>query len=84
MESSDFLRCPTVLERAKRAGMSTIENRFFKVFLDPETGAIASIYDKELEREIVDRESPTSSARSLQGGRKAAGRRDPSASSRSM
>jgi len=35
-----------------------IENRFFKVALDPRTGAIASIYDKELARELVDRQAP--------------------------
>ena len=35
----------------------SLENRFFKVTLDPRTGAIASIYDKELSREIVDQDS---------------------------
>ncbi|MCD6506189.1 hypothetical protein J7M22_06145 [Candidatus Poribacteria bacterium] len=34
-----------------------IENRFFRVELDPKTGAIASIYDKELGRELVDEEA---------------------------
>ncbi|RKY57666.1 MAG: hypothetical protein DRP94_08345 [Candidatus Latescibacterota bacterium] len=41
-----------------RVGDMTVENRFFKVSLDPETGAINSIYDKELGREIVDRNAP--------------------------
>ena len=36
----------------------TIENRFYKVTLDPQTGAIASLYDKELSRELVDRQAP--------------------------
>lgn len=38
-------------------GENSLENRFFKVTLDPATGAIASIYDKELSREIVDQDS---------------------------
>jgi hypothetical protein len=37
---------------------NTIENRFFRVALDPQTGAIASLYDKDLSRELVDREAP--------------------------
>lgn len=37
---------------------NTIENRFFRVMLDPQTGAIASLYDKDLSRELVDREAP--------------------------
>lgn len=35
-----------------------IENRFFKITIDPHTGAVASIFDKELRRELVDRASP--------------------------
>ena len=35
-----------------------IENRFFKVILNPETGTVASIYDKELDRELVDPDAP--------------------------
>lgn len=37
---------------------ASLENRFFKVAFDPETGAIASLYDKELERELVDGQAP--------------------------
>jgi alpha-mannosidase len=33
---------------------TTLENRFFKVTLNPQTGTVESIYDKELAREIVD------------------------------
>jgi len=40
------------------AGETTLENRFFKVRVDPRTGAVASIYDKELSRDLVDPESP--------------------------
>jgi alpha-mannosidase len=35
-----------------------ISNRFFEVTLDPVTGGIVSIYDKELKKELVDQESP--------------------------
>ncbi|MEN6578348.1 MAG: glycosyl hydrolase-related protein [Phycisphaerales bacterium] len=40
------------------AAPNSIENRFFKVTLDPQTGAIASVYDKDLSRELVDRQAP--------------------------
>ncbi|MHC4799851.1 MAG: glycoside hydrolase family 38 N-terminal domain-containing protein, partial [Planctomycetota bacterium] len=35
-----------------------IENRYYKVILDPATGAVAGIYDKQLNRELVDRAGP--------------------------
>lgn len=38
-------------------GEASIENQFFKVTLDPQTGAIASIYDKGLSRELVDKDA---------------------------
>ena len=34
-----------------------LENRFFKVTLDPRTGAVASIYDKDLAQELVDQQA---------------------------
>ena len=37
---------------------SFIENDFFKVFLEPSSGLIRSIYDKELGRELVDSNAP--------------------------
>ncbi len=37
---------------------NSIENRFFKIALDPRTGGIASVYDKELARELVDQQAP--------------------------
>ncbi|GAG36638.1 unnamed protein product, partial [marine sediment metagenome] len=37
---------------------ATIENRFFKVTLDPDSGAVSGIFDKELKRELVDGKSP--------------------------
>ncbi|HEY0173638.1 MAG TPA: glycoside hydrolase family 38 C-terminal domain-containing protein [Pyrinomonadaceae bacterium] len=33
---------------------NVIENRFYRVTLDPPTGSVRSIYDKELSRELVD------------------------------
>lgn len=41
-----------------KAAQDGLENRFFKVTLDPKTGAIASVYDKELSRELVDPQAP--------------------------
>jgi len=38
-------------------GKNTLENKFYKIELDPATGGIASIYDKELGRELADREA---------------------------
>jgi alpha-mannosidase len=37
---------------------NTIENSFYRVQLDPDTGSIRSIFDKEINREMVDAESP--------------------------
>ena len=35
-----------------------IENRFYRVTIDPKTGGIAGLFDKELGRELVDRTCP--------------------------
>ncbi|RLD16420.1 MAG: hypothetical protein DRI36_05695 [Caldiserica bacterium] len=37
---------------------TSLENRFYKITLDSKTGSIISIYDKELERELVDKKAP--------------------------
>ncbi len=37
---------------------TSIESRYYKVQLDPQTGAIRSILDKELNRELVNQDSP--------------------------
>ena len=37
---------------------SSLENRYFKIALNPQTGSIESIYDKELSREIIDKDAP--------------------------
>ncbi|MBN1422692.1 MAG: hypothetical protein JXP34_28205 [Planctomycetes bacterium] len=41
-----------------RVERDALENRFFRVRLDPATGTIRSIYDKELDRELVDGKAP--------------------------
>lgn len=35
-----------------------VENRFYRITIDPKTGAVTSIYDKHLERELVDTTAP--------------------------
>jgi alpha-mannosidase len=42
---------------ASPAQSNTIENSFYRVTLDPQTGAVRSIYDKQLKRELVDSSS---------------------------
>lgn len=37
---------------------NTIENRFYKLAINPTTGAIASLFDKTLQRELVDTAAP--------------------------
>jgi alpha-mannosidase len=37
---------------------NSLENEFFKVKLDSQTGAVESIYDKELSKELVDKGAP--------------------------
>ncbi len=41
-----------------RTNDSVVENSFYRVTLDPESGAVKSIFDKQLQREIVDSGSP--------------------------
>jgi hypothetical protein len=53
----------TVKQIAKQRAASvdirgnTLENQFYRVTLDPSSGAIASVFDKQLERELVDSSS---------------------------
>ncbi len=35
-----------------------LENKFYKVIIDKTTGAISSLYDKELQQELIDAENP--------------------------
>ncbi len=41
-----------------KAASATLENQFYKLQLDPESGAIQCIYDKQLNKELVSRTSP--------------------------
>ena len=45
---------PPALSGSISIGGNTLENRFFKVTLNPQTGAVESLVDKELSRELVD------------------------------
>ncbi|HZQ43596.1 MAG TPA: polysaccharide lyase family protein [Acidobacteriaceae bacterium] len=36
----------------------SIENRYYRITVDPASGAVRSIYDKDLKRELVDKSSP--------------------------
>jgi hypothetical protein len=44
--------------RAAGEAGGAIENRFYRVKVDPRTGGIASLYDKEIGRELVDPSCP--------------------------
>jgi hypothetical protein len=41
-----------------KAGPNMLESRFYRIKIDPKTGGISSIYDKELKRELVDEGAP--------------------------
>ncbi|HEY3284841.1 MAG TPA: polysaccharide lyase family protein [Armatimonadota bacterium] len=43
--------------RVKPAGSTVLENQFYRVVLSRDTGTIASIYDKQFKRDLVDREA---------------------------
>jgi hypothetical protein len=43
---------------ASQTQTGTLENSFYRVTLDPQSGAVRSIYDKQLGRELVDASSP--------------------------
>jgi len=48
----------TSFESSIVVGESSLENRYFRIVLNPQTGTIESIYDKQLSREIVDKDAP--------------------------
>lgn len=45
-------------EAGTAMGGETLENSFYRVVLDPQSGAVRGIYDKQLGRELVDTASP--------------------------
>jgi alpha-mannosidase len=42
----------------ERASNTTLESPYYRVELDPSSGAVRSIYDKQLQKELVDQKSP--------------------------
>ena len=52
------LRPGSVPEPAESARSRRQENRFYRIEVDPKTGAVASLVDKQLGRELVDRTAP--------------------------
>jgi alpha-mannosidase len=42
----------------QRSSGDTVENSFYRIIVDPESGALKSIYDKQLQRELVDVNTP--------------------------
>jgi hypothetical protein len=46
------------LEPAATTQTTTLDSPYYRVTLDPSTGAVRSIYDKQLQRELVDEKSP--------------------------
>ena len=49
---------PTTTSSSSAAQPDTIENNFYRVRLDAESGSIGSVFDKQLGRELVDSASP--------------------------
>jgi hypothetical protein len=47
-----------VVRSARPLTGTTLESRYYRVVFDPEQGTIASLFDKELGRELVDRRAP--------------------------
>jgi len=43
---------------AATGNTTTLENPYYRVELDPASGAVRSIYDKQLQKELVDQQSP--------------------------
>jgi hypothetical protein len=46
------------LEPAATTQITTLDSPYYRVTLDPATGAVQSIYDKQLQRELVNQKSP--------------------------
>ena len=46
------------LEPAATAQSTTLDSPYYRVTLDPASGAVRSIYDKQLQRELVNQQSP--------------------------
>jgi hypothetical protein len=49
---------PAIPDNHNGPGVETLENRFYRVRIDKVTGALNSLFDKELGRELIDPENP--------------------------
>jgi len=52
------IRKGTATSEPKAMASTVLENSFYRVTLDPSTGAVQSIFDKELKKELVNQGSP--------------------------
>ena len=52
------LRKGPAAQQPKATASTVLENSFYRVTLDPSTGAVQSIFDKELKKELVNQSSP--------------------------
>jgi hypothetical protein len=51
-------RSPSRIPANVRVGARQLENRFWKVEFDRESGVWVRLFDKSLRRELIDREAP--------------------------
>lgn len=54
----ELRKAPPVAATSQAATGTVIESPFYRVALDPSTGSIRSMYDKQLQKELVDKASP--------------------------
>lgn len=54
----ELRRAEKISSPAEREDTRALESPYYRVTLDPATGAVRSIYDKQLQRELVDQQSP--------------------------
>lgn len=52
------IRKGSAAQEPKVTASTVLENSFYRVILDPSTGAVQSIFDKELKKELVNQGSP--------------------------
>lgn len=51
-------RASTPATQSKLDSTTTLESRYYRIELDPASGAVRGIFDKQLQKELVDKESP--------------------------
>ncbi|QNI33689.1 hypothetical protein H7849_07120 [Alloacidobacterium dinghuense] len=54
----DLRRSDKSLPATEKIGAATLESPYYRVELDPSSGAVRSVYDKQLQKELVDQNSP--------------------------